>query len=89
LDKVGRSMERAYWLKELWFAQNIRSINLQEEIKQSLNELNKAPLQDLFDTFKGRKLSRGELGVLSSVDQKLWLQYKELESFLNYLNHQD
>jgi len=89
LDKVGRSMERAYWLKELWFAQNIRSINLQEEIKQSLNELNKAPLQDLFDTFKGRKLSRGELGVLSSVNQKLWLQYKELESFLNYLNHQD
>jgi len=26
--------------------------------------------------------SRGELGVLSALNQKLWLQYKELDDFL-------
>ncbi len=36
-----------------------------------------------YDTFKNRNLTKGELGVLSSVNQKLWLQYKELVTFLD------
>ena len=41
-----------------------------------------APIEELFKTYAKRVRSKGELGVLSALNQKLWLQYKELKDFL-------
>ena len=42
-----------------------------------------APIEALFRTFARRVRSRGELGEMSSLNQKLWLQYRELDKFLS------
>jgi hypothetical protein len=87
LDKVSRGMEPAYRLKERWYKGEIEKDVLHAEIKEALNNLNETPIEDLFNTFKNRKLNKGELGVLSSLNQKLWLQFKELKAFLEKLAH--
>jgi hypothetical protein len=33
-------------------------------------------------TYAGRVRSRGELGVLSSMHQRLWQEYRDLREFL-------
>jgi hypothetical protein len=86
LDQVSRKLEPAYGLKEKWFKEEIDQKVLAEEIIKVQNELNKAPLEELFDTFSNRNLSKGELGVLSSLNQKLWLQYKDLVIFVENLS---
>jgi hypothetical protein len=44
--------------------------------------LGEAPLETLFRTFARRVRSKGELGELSAMNQKLWLLYRELDRFL-------
>jgi hypothetical protein len=82
LDQTGRCLEPAYRLKEKWLAGHANPNLVPEDVRRAMSELNQAPLAELFNTFRGRNLSRGELGVLSSVNQKLWLQYRELEEFI-------
>jgi hypothetical protein len=41
-----------------------------------------APIKELFDTFSSSVRSKGELGELSSINQKLWREYLELQKFL-------
>ena len=55
---------------------------LAEQAQAAHRELASAPTEELFRTFARRVRSRGELGQLSSLNQKLWLQYRELEQFL-------
>ena len=73
LDEVSRAMEPAYRLKETGTGDRA----------QARASLEKAPIEALFRTYAGRVRSRGELGVLSSLNQKLWLQYLELRGFLD------
>jgi len=82
LDEVGRKIEPAYELKNRWLAGNVDQAHLGQEIEQAKTELNSAPIQGLFTTYAAGVGSRGELGVLSSLNQKLWLQYRELKAFL-------
>ena len=85
LDKVSRKIEAAYQLKENWYRGYREKDVLDIELEQALNELNEVPIEELFDTYKNRKLDKGELGFLSSLNQKLWLQFKELNEFLEKL----
>ncbi len=80
LDQVSEDLEPAYRLREL-FEQGtaIRP----EAIAVARKRLESAPLDALFSTYMGRVRSRGELGVMSSMNQKLWLQYVELKEFLD------
>jgi hypothetical protein len=55
---------------------------LPQQVAAARRELAKAPVEELFRTFARRVRSRGELGELSSLNQKLWLQYRELQRFL-------
>ena len=55
---------------------------LTREKQAALVELKAAPVSRLFEAYAGRVRSRGEQGVLSSLNQKLWLQYRELAEFL-------
>ncbi|HPG38186.1 MAG TPA: hypothetical protein PLP19_05710 [bacterium] len=86
LDKVSRRLAPAYRLKERWLTENPAPHNIRDDVQQARLEFDSAPVEALFNTFQGRELSRGELGVLSAVNQKLWLQYIELDHFLHELD---
>ena len=44
--------------------------------------LHEAPMEKLFLTFASRVRSRGELGELSSLNQRVWGEYLLLKEFL-------
>jgi hypothetical protein len=88
LDEVGRKVEPAYELKNRWLSGQVDSAQLGQAIKQAKTDLGSAPIQELFKTYAASVSSRGELGVLSSLNQKLWLQVRELEKFLGSANAQ-
>lgn len=82
LDEVSRQIEPAYRLKERWLRGEVEHIKLPAEIASARQALNAAPIEQLFRTFARRVRSKGELGELSALNQKLWLQYLELDRFL-------
>lgn len=82
LDEVGRKIEAAYSLKEQSLRGEMSGAALREQAQAARAQFETAPLEELFRTFARRVRSRGELGELSSLNQKLWLQYRELDQFL-------
>lgn len=82
LDEVGRKLEPAYALQERQLRSEVSAGELPQQVAAARRELAKAPVEELFRTFARRVRSRGELGELSALNQKLWLQYRELQRFL-------
>lgn len=82
LDEVGRKIEPAYRLKEQWLKGEVNDAKLASEARTAQKQLVSAPVEELFHTFARRIRSRGEQGELSALNQKLWLQVRELEGFL-------
>lgn len=82
LDEVGRKMEPVYQLKERHLLGATTGTVLTQEARAARSEFASAPIEALFRTFSQRVRSRGELGELSSLNQKLWLEYRELDQFL-------
>jgi hypothetical protein len=84
LDEVGRKLEPAYTLKAKYFSMNGMDNPLpSREVQEARRELAAAPIEELLLTFVRRVRSRGELGELSALNQKLWLEYRELARFLD------
>jgi hypothetical protein len=81
LDEVGRKIEPAYRLKEQWLRGEVDDARLTSEAVAAHKQLASAPVEELFRTFANRVRSRGEQGELSAINQKLWLQVRELERF--------
>jgi len=80
---VSRKIEPAYDLKNRLLLGQIDPKQLAPDKERARVALEAAPIEELFKTYAERVRSRGEMGVLSSLNQKLWLQYKELKRFLN------
>jgi hypothetical protein len=79
LDEVGRSMEPAFKLRNKYLQSGLIDTT---ELQQAWTAFKKAPVEQLFKTFAAKVSSRGELGELSSLNQKLWTEYLELRDFL-------
>jgi hypothetical protein len=82
LDEVSRNLEPAYRLKERWLAAGLATPIEARAVQQAREALRRAPVEALFHTFARRVRSKGELGELSSLNQRVWLEYRELEKFL-------
>ena len=82
LDEVSRSLEPAYRLKDRWLRGEVDPQQLGTEVASARKALGEAPMENLFRTFARRVRSKGELGELSAMNQKLWLLYRELDRFL-------
>lgn len=82
LDEVGRRLEPAYKLKDILIVGKPDEEIPTERITAALEAMDKAPLRELFEVYARRVRSRGELGVLSSLNQKLWQTAVELKQFL-------
>ena len=79
LDKVSEDLEPAYRLKD----DSLRGITpAAARIAECHARLEAAPVEQLLRTYASRVRSRGELGVLSSLCQRVWLEYVELRDFL-------
>ena len=83
LDEVGRDIEPAYRLKQLCLQDRVSAGELAQAIKDVRASFQAAPIERLFRVYASRVRSRGELGVLSSINQKLGLEYRELKEFLD------
>ncbi len=87
LEQVGEYLEPAANLKDQIILKEIANEKKQEACVQALKQLKKAPVQTLVRSYSQRVQSRGDLGVLSSINQKVWTYYQELQWFLeNELN---
>ncbi len=82
LDRVSRGMEPAYRLKNDRLTGSVNRDEYSARRAAASDSLTQAPLEDLFQVFARRVRSRGELGELSSLNQRLWLQYRELQEML-------
>jgi hypothetical protein len=74
-------MDRAFEMKKR--EAETGAVYSKDDFRQALRQLESAPLKEMFDTYVERINSRGELGVLSSLNQRLWWQHKELADYLN------
>jgi hypothetical protein len=82
LDDVSRTIEPAYLLKERRLRGQVEGAQLVREKAAAQKAFDQAPIEALFRTYARRVRSKGELGQLSSLNQRVWLQYLELERFL-------
>ncbi|MBI5386591.1 MAG: hypothetical protein HZA90_18120 [Verrucomicrobia bacterium] len=82
LDDVSRDLEPAYRLKDRWLAELTETNSFAAELAEARKALQAAPVEKLIRTFARRVRSKGELGELSAINQKVWLTYRELGKFL-------
>lgn len=88
LEEVGVKLEPAYRLKDRWLRGALTDAELQAEVAEARTALDEAPVEKLFQTYARRVRSRGELGELSSINQRLWTAYRELKEFLDQVGKQ-
>ncbi len=80
LDEVSRAIAPAYQLRDRAVVGPKPTAG---ELEVAARAFNAAPIEELFRTYAARVRSRGELGVLSALNQKLWTQYVDLQRFLD------
>ena len=79
LDEVSRCMEPVWKMRESYLTGN-KGIT-EQQICQARDSLANAPIEAMISTFASRIRSRGELGELASVNQRVWGEYKLLSDF--------
>ncbi len=82
LHETGIHLAPASELRDAILAGEIDAGDVEAIRNEAWNHWRQAPLEELFTTYGKRIRSRGELGVLSSLNQKLWLHAQELKQFL-------
>ena len=80
LGEVDKAMMPAFILKKN-DRQGVAASSF-EEYEEAYRSLMAAPGEEMFETYMQRVHSRGELGVLSSLNQRLWREYNDLKSYL-------
>jgi hypothetical protein len=91
LDEVGRKLEPAYALRSIYYDNKPGSsqIGVETALLAARKSLDEAPLEKLFKVYASRVRSRGELGVLSSLNQKLFNEYMDLKRFLDMVSSRE
>lgn len=79
LDEVNKAMMPAYTLKKADLECDKSTYN---DYENTYRTLMTAPVEEMFQTYMKRINSRGELGVLSSLNQRLWREYCDLKAYL-------
>ncbi len=82
LDQVGKALEPAWELRNEIQSSMITTDPDQERIDEALVHLEKAQVEQMILVFSSRVRSRGELGELSSIIQRVWGEYLLLTEFL-------
>lgn len=80
LDSVTRSIQPGWNLRDSVLKGYKEP--MKEEYIQALKILKSAPIEKMIRTYMLKVRSRGEMGILTSINQRLWKEYKILEKFL-------
>jgi len=64
-----------------------RTAEKTEACAAALRELESAPVEELIRTYVSRTGSRGEMGILTSINQRLWNNYLLLKNYLQENTH--
>lgn len=82
LDQVGDCLEPAFVLHRNHWAGNIPEADRQVLFREALARWDQAPIRELVEAYGKRIRSPGDLGILSSINQKLWGLASSLREFL-------
>lgn len=85
LDSVGKKMEPAWEMRNKFLRESGLELPDYEAFKNAEKSLYSAPIKEMFSVFSSRIRSRGELGELSSLNQRVWREYLLLNDFLSGL----
>ena len=85
LDKVVRAMAPGWELRDKALAENRPASR--KACAAALSELESAPIEELIRTYVSRTGSRGEMGILTSINQRLWNNYLLLKNYLKENTH--
>lgn len=80
LDEVDKAMMPAFLMKKKERESDVKY--LIRDYEDAYHKLIAAPIKDMFETYIKRINSRGELGVLSSLNQRVWREYNDLKIYL-------
>ncbi len=83
LDQVGRKIHPAHLLKQRCLLNSAAPQSFPTLFQDAKKSFNDALIEELFQNCAAAVHSKGQLGVLSSLNQKLYIQYRELNRFLN------
>ena len=86
MDEVGRHMQAAWELRNEVRLGKADTQKDKLHYKEAEAELEKAPLKELFTAYASQLRSRGELGILSSINQRVIGEYRQLKKFLQEAN---
>ena len=87
LNEVSTSMQPAWDLRNAYLIESEKSRLSKQNIENSKMQLKKAPMEEMLTVFASRVRSRGELGELSSINQRVWREYQLLIEFLEDQNN--
>jgi hypothetical protein len=82
LNEVSASMEPAWELRNSYLTEFNKSQVTKQYIENAKRTLATAPLEKLLTVFASKVRSRGELGELSSINQRVLREYHLLVEFL-------
>lgn len=80
LNEVNCAIEPAYMMKKQEY--ELGQTFTYQEYQKSYQQLMNAPIKEMFETYVKRINSRGELGVLSSLNQRVWSEFNDLKNYL-------
>lgn len=80
LDEVGKSLEPAWKMRAAILSD--RTLFESDIFKKAKKHLEKAPIEKMIKVFASKVRSLGELGELSSINQRVWGEYRLLKTFM-------
>lgn len=80
LDRTVRAMAPGWELRDAAWKNGVQAPAA--ACRKALDTLRTAPVEELIETYVSRTESRGEMGILSSINQRLWNNYLRLEEYL-------
>lgn len=86
-DDVSASMLPAWELRNSYLMEPNNSLLTKQNLGNAKRSLTNAPIEKMLKVFASKVRSRGELGELSSINQRVWREYQLLDDFLGYQNY--
>ncbi len=80
LNEIGKRMEPGWEIRVRYLSYKEKPDR--DKLANALQLIRDAPIKEFFNTYRSSVRSRGEMGELSSMNQKLWHEYQALQAFL-------
>ena len=80
LNEIGKRIEPGWQIRTRYLS--FKENPSRDQLDKAVELIKNAPVEGLFDIYTSSVRSRGEMGELSSMNQKLWHEFQLLKTFL-------